>query len=82
MKITLDHNCLIALEKNESEAPYIKKLIAMHDDKKVIIRAVGIGASERLPGGTYATNFDEFKKRIAAIGSLVRLCGWLLTSLI
>ena len=68
MKITLDHNCLIALEKNESEAPYIKKLIAMHDDKKVIIRVVGIGASERLPGGTYAANFDEFKKRIAAVG--------------
>lgn len=68
MKLTLDHNCLIALEKNESEAPYIKKLIVMHDDKKIIIRVVGIGASERLPGGSYATNFDEFKNRFAAIG--------------
>jgi hypothetical protein len=68
MKVTLDHNCLIALENNESEAPYIKELIAMHDDKKVAVRVVGIGASERLNGGTYAANFDEFKKRIAAIG--------------
>jgi hypothetical protein len=68
MKITLDHNCLIALEKNESEAPYIKELIAMHDDKKVIVRVVGIGASELQPGRVYASNFSEFKEKIAAVG--------------
>lgn len=68
MKITLDHNCLIALEKNENQASYIKELIAMHDNKEVAVRLVGIGASERLKGGIYALNFNEFKTRIAAIG--------------
>jgi hypothetical protein len=68
MKVTLDHNCLIALENNESQARSIHELIAMHNDKKVAVRVVGIGASERLKGGTYAANFDEFKKRIAAVG--------------
>jgi hypothetical protein len=68
MSITLDHNCLIALENNESDAPFIKELLAMHDNKQVIMRVVGIGASEQLKGRTYATNFAEFKTRIAAIG--------------
>lgn len=68
MKITLDHNCLIALENNESQSSYIKELIAMHDNRQVVVRVVGIGASERLKGGIYATNFNEFKTRIAAIG--------------
>jgi len=68
MNITLDHNCLIALENNENNAPFIKELLAMHDNKQVIMRVVGIGASEQLSDRTYATNFAEFKTRIAGIG--------------
>jgi hypothetical protein len=68
MKITLDHNCLIALENNESQASYIKELLAMQDNNEVATRVVGIGASERLKGGAYAANFNEFKSHLAAIG--------------
>jgi hypothetical protein len=68
MKVTLDQNCLIALENNENQALYIKELVAMHDKKQISVSVVGIGASERLKGGTYATNFNDFKIRIATIG--------------
>lgn len=67
--MTLDTNCIIALEKNnDPEAPYIKALISLHDDQQINLRVVAISASERKRNGTYASNFAEFKRKIAAVG--------------
>jgi len=68
IEVTLDMNCLIALEKGEPEAPYIKKMIEMCKDRQINLRVVAISASEKNPNGTYASHFDEFKERIDAIG--------------
>ncbi len=66
--VTLDTNCIIELEENRSEAPYIRTLICLHNDKQINLRVVGISASERKPNGTYASNFAEFKRKITAVG--------------
>lgn len=68
INVTLDMNCIVALEKDEVTASYIKKIIQMHKDRKINLRVVAISASERKPDGTYASNFNEFKERIASVG--------------
>jgi hypothetical protein len=68
MNVTLDTNCLIALEESEPEAPFLRQLITFHDVKKINLRVVAISASERKPDGTYASNFAEFQQKIAAVG--------------
>jgi len=40
----------------------------MHDNRKINLRVVAISASERKPDGKYASNFAEFKEKIAAVG--------------
>lgn len=68
MKLTLDHNCIIALENNESDSQYLRQLIAMHNLKKISLRVAAIGASERLHGGGYTSHFLNFENRVAALG--------------
>lgn len=68
IKVTLDHNCIIALENNEASAPYIKELINMNDKNKIILQVVSIGAAERLPDGRHISNITEFKERIVVVG--------------
>ena len=68
MNVTLDTNCIIALEESEPEAPYVRELISFHSAKKITLRVVAISASERKRDGTYAVSFNEFKQKIAAVG--------------
>jgi hypothetical protein len=68
MNVTLDTNCIIALEESRPEAPFLRQLISFHDAKKINLRVVAISASERKPDGTYAVSFNEFKQKIAAVG--------------
>ncbi len=68
MKITLDHNCIIALEMNEPDAQYIRDLIDMHNRNKIQVRVAAIGASEMLPGKKYPSHFSDYDNRIAALG--------------
>lgn len=84
MNITLDTNCIIDLEGDGKAAPYIKKLNDMHKDKKINLRVTAISASERKPDGKYASNFAEFKKKIAVIGFerveiMKPICYWGIT---
>jgi hypothetical protein len=67
-KVTLDMNCIIDLEEGNTTAPYIQKMIQMHKDHQINLRVVAISASERKPDGTYASNFNEFKERLATLG--------------
>lgn len=66
--VIFDMTCIIDLEKNNDTAPYLRKLIQMHEDREINLRVVAISASERKPDHTYASHFDEFKKRIAVVG--------------
>ncbi len=67
MKLTLDTNCIIDLEENRPAAPFLHTLISYHDNQKIDLRVVAISASERKPDGTYATNFAEFREKIALV---------------
>jgi len=68
LKVTLDTNCIVDLEQINAEASYLKRLIEMHSDQKISLRAVAISASERRPDHSYVSNFNEFKRRLDAIG--------------
>jgi len=68
INVTLDMNCIVDLEEGSATAPYIRKMIRMHKDRKINLRVVAISASERKPDGTYASNFNEFKERVAGLG--------------
>jgi hypothetical protein len=64
MKVTLDTNCIIDLEKKEGAVGNLKKLVAQHDLGNITVCTSAIGASERMEGGSYASNFLEFKDRL------------------
>jgi len=66
--VTLDTNCIIDLEENTPAALYIWKLVHRFESRKINLRVVATSASERKPDGTYASNFAEFKEKIAALG--------------
>lgn len=66
--MTLDTNCIIDLENNGPEADHIKTLIHMHKDQKINLRIVAVSASEQKRDRTYASNFGEFRDRVASIG--------------
>ncbi len=68
MKVTLDTNCIYALEKNELAALWVRELISLHDAKTINLCVVAISASERKRDRTYPTNFGEFQQKIAAVG--------------
>lgn len=68
MNVTLDTNCIIALEGSRPEAPFIRKLISLHDTQIISLRVAAISASEKKLDGTYLADFNEFKAKIAAVG--------------
>jgi len=67
-KVTLDNNCIIDLEKSSIHAPHLRRLVEMHDDKKIKLRITAISASEQRPDKTYVSHFNDFKHRLAIIG--------------
>lgn len=68
MNITLDHNCLIDIEEKREAAPFLKSIIALHNNTCIRIRVLGIGASELKPNLQYASNFSEFQQKINNVG--------------
>ena len=68
INVTLDTNCIIDLEEDRDTAPYIRKLIRMQEEGKISLGVPAISASERKPNGKYASNFAEFRQKIAAAG--------------
>jgi len=68
INVTLDMNCIIDLENGKGAATHVESLIKSYETGKIKLRVVAISASEKKRDGTYASNFSEFKNRIAAIG--------------
>ncbi len=81
MRVTLDHNCIIAVENNEAEAPSIGRLVQMHEQGLIELRLVAVGASERLRDHSYAQSFAVFQERVDQLGLgdlsvLKPICRW------
>ena len=68
MKVTIDTNCIIDLEEERDSAQHIRLLMRYHAEGSVQLQVVAIGASERKPDGTYASNFSEFVEKLTAVG--------------
>jgi hypothetical protein len=67
---TFDTNCLVDLELNEGAAAKLQEIVSAHDSGKCFISIPGIGASERLPNGTFADNFAVFQQRIRRLSRI------------
>lgn len=68
INVTLDTNCIVALDEDEEATRDIRALIHMHENKEINLRVVAISASERRAGVRCASNFAEFKERIDFLG--------------
>jgi hypothetical protein len=66
-RFTLDTNCLIDVEEERSDAPFIREIVARHGNG-VNVTVSAIGASERQSNKAYALNFSEFQAKLKAIG--------------
>ncbi len=67
-KVTIDTNCIIDLEEDRESAECVRSLIKINDEGKIKLRVVAISASERMPNGTYASTFGEFKDKLERVG--------------
>lgn len=67
MNVTFDTNCIIALEKNEEDAPHLRRLVEAAQVRGLKLHVVGISASERQQKGKRAT-FPDFEDRLTKIG--------------
>ncbi len=68
MNVTFDTNCIIALQTNDENAPYVRRIVQAAPERGLKLRVVGISASERQPGGGYSKSFSDFQARIAGVG--------------
>lgn len=64
MKITLDHNCLIDLERSAQRGQIIRSLIENHDHQCFI---VNIGASELLKLGVRPDHYSTFENLLISL---------------
>jgi hypothetical protein len=81
MKITLDTNCLVDLELREGAYIDLRKIISSYNLGNIEVSVPGIGASERLKGGSFAKSFTVFQERLRRIspkelGILKPLAYW------
>jgi hypothetical protein len=68
VKVTLDHNCILAIENSELEAECLSSIVTMHNGQDFDVAVLGISASERMLGGGYLSSIDEFLQRLEPIG--------------
>lgn len=69
LKLTLDTNCIIALDEGrQPEAACLRSLLHKHDAGKVQLQLIATSASERQSRGPYLDNFSKFCTRLDALG--------------
>jgi hypothetical protein len=54
MRFTLDHNCLIDLEEDRPNAPFVREIVATAREGRHTICVPASAGVERLPGGSTA----------------------------
>ena len=68
MNVTLDTNCIIALESDEPAAEYVRRLVCRAAEQTLRLRVVAITASEWQSGGNISESFCDFEAKIARVG--------------
>ena len=68
MRFTLDTNCIVDVEDERPNAPFVRELVGLHAVNGTNVAVSSIGASERQRTGGYAKNSAEFKAKLAAVG--------------
>jgi hypothetical protein len=68
MRFTLDTNCIIDVEDERPNAPFVRELVGLHGLNGINVAVSAIGASERQRTGGYAQNFSDFKAKLTAVG--------------
>ena len=66
--LTLDTDCVIAVDENRSEASSIRSPAKAHSDGLANVGLIAIMASEKQKPGGYLTSFADFAARIALLG--------------
>ena len=79
--VTLDTNCIIALEENRSAAQDLRRIVHGATKQMLRLRVVAISASERQLDGKSSESFRDFAAKIAGVGLkdveiLLPLCIW------
>lgn len=68
ISVSLDNNCIIALENNEPAAACLRELLHLHASQTISLRVLAISASEKQQGGHHLSNFAGFQERLSRIG--------------
>jgi hypothetical protein len=68
VKLTLDTNCIIALENAESSASAIRQLVQYAHEGIVELAILGISASENQRAFYHGQDFTGFQNRISSLG--------------
>jgi hypothetical protein len=61
MCFTLDTNCIIDVEENRPNAPFVRELVSLHGTNGINVAVSTTWASERQRMGRYAVKFSEFQ---------------------
>lgn len=68
LRLTLDHNCICAVEDARPESGDIRALKVLHDAGHVRLRFVCVSAFERPRAGDYIPTLAEFHERLRQAG--------------
>jgi hypothetical protein len=68
LRVTLDNNCLITLEKHEVSTPFLDELVSAHRGASIELCVVAISASESPKGRKFADSFSVFQSKVAELG--------------
>jgi len=66
--VTMDTNCIIALEQSGAEAQEVKRIIQAHEAGLIALAVVAISASERTRTGVPLSSFAIFRGRLEMAG--------------
>ena len=84
MNVTLDTNCIIALEESRDEARDLRRIVQSATGRTLRLRVVAISASEWQADGGISESFRDFEAKIARVGLqdtevLLPPCIWSVT---
>src|SRR3569833_2005815 len=68
MRLTLDNNCIVAVENGEPASQAVRGLSQANRKGRDVVAVLGISASERQRGGAYPTSIVEFRSQLEKLG--------------
>lgn len=68
LRLTLDTNCIINLERGTGQAASVRRLVDLHREGVIQVFVSSVSASESQPGGLAPSNFSAFEQRLETLG--------------